>query len=200
MRMPVLAMRSIARSGYLVFPASFNFGRWPRLSKLERRSPAQAESPGHHSGRLIVCQGAFKRLRSTLSALESRPNQAGKAESMRAITVVASLGAGLLAGRALAAELIKPTIDVNDVRVVIHYVSTGDLVILQNKHGAYIDRREIRQDYRHGFSILKTHRETGARTCEIYLPNQKRPREVDDEATLSLGHELLHCLCGDYHR
>ena len=86
------------------------------------------------------------------------------------------------------------------MRVVVNYVSTGELVNLQRKYGADVDLREIRQDYRHGFSILKKNRETGALTCEIYLPNDKRPREVDDEATLSLGHELLHCMRGDYHR
>ena len=42
--------------------------------------------------------------------------------------------------------------------------------------------------------------ETGARTCEIYLPALQRPRDVDDEGTLTLGHELLHCMLGDYHR
>ena len=97
-------------------------------------------------------------------------------------------------------ELMKPTVDFNDMRVVVAYVSTGELVNLQDKYGAHIDRREIRQDYRHGFSILKTNRETGARTCEIYLPNVQRPREVDDEGTLTLGHELLHRMRGDYHR
>jgi hypothetical protein len=99
-----------------------------------------------------------------------------------------------------AGEVMKPTLDVNDMRVVVTYVSTGELVKLQRSYGANVDLREIRQDYRHGFSILKTNRETGARTCEIYLPNDQRPREVDDEATLSLGHELLHCMRGDYHR
>jgi len=73
------------------------------------------------------------------------------------------------------------------------------LVNLQAKYGAHVDRREIRQDYRRGFSILKTNRETSARTCEIYLPNEMRPKKIDDEATLSLGHELLHCMLGDYH-
>ena len=106
----------------------------------------------------------------------------------------------LFAGPVQGGELLKPTIDVNDMRVVITYVSTGELVKLQRKYGAHIDLRDIRQDYRHGFSILKTHRETRARTCVIYLPNERRPREVDDEATLSLGHELLHCMLGDYHR
>ena len=64
---------------------------------------------------------------------------------------------------------------------------------LQAKYGnATIDRRDIRQDHRKGFSVLRANRETGARTCEIYLPNAQRPKEVDDEATLILGHELLH--------
>jgi hypothetical protein len=101
---------------------------------------------------------------------------------------------------AVGGELIKPTLDVSDLRVVVIYVSTGELINLQAKHGARIDRRDVRQAYRHGFSILKTNRETRARTCEIYLPNAQRPTEVDDKATLSLGHELLHCMLGDYHR
>ena len=74
------------------------------------------------------------------------------------------------------------------------------VVNLQSQFGSHIDRREIRQDYRHGFSILKTNRETGARTCEIYLPNDQRPLKVDDVGTMTLGHELLHCMLGDYHR
>ena len=102
--------------------------------------------------------------------------------------------------RPVLAELIKPSLEVTDLRVVVSYVSTGELVNLQARYGARIDRRELRQDYRHGFSILKTNRETGARTCEIYLPNTKRPTEVDDDSTLILGHELLHCMLGDYHR
>lgn len=99
-----------------------------------------------------------------------------------------------------AGEALKPTLDINDMRIVIAYVSTNELANLQSKYGGRIDLREIRQDYRHGFSILKTNRETGARTCEIYLPNDQRPREVDDEGTLTLGHELLHCMRGNYHR
>jgi hypothetical protein len=117
---------------------------------------------------------------------------------LRLISHVALLA--VLTGPAQGGERLTPTIDVKDMRVVVAYVSTGELVNLQAKFGAHIDRRELRQDYRHGFSILKTHRETGARTCEIYLPNEMRPREVDDEPTLSLGHELLHCMLGDYHR
>lgn len=113
---------------------------------------------------------------------------------------VAVIGYAFLAQPLCAGEVIKPTLDVQDMRVVVTYVSTGELVQLQWKYGVDINPRELRQDHRHGFSILKTNRETGARTCEIYLPNQQRARAVDDEGTLTLGHELLHCMLGNYHR
>ncbi len=119
---------------------------------------------------------------------------------MRANLHLAILAQALVAGSVLGEELIKPTLDFSDMRVVVTYVSTGDLANLQDGHGFGLDRREIRQNYRHGFSILKKNRETGALVCEIYLPNELRPREVDDAATLTLGHELLHCMRGDYHR
>ncbi|HVJ31022.1 MAG TPA: hypothetical protein VNA66_11990, partial [Gammaproteobacteria bacterium] len=98
-----------------------------------------------------------------------------------------------------ANEVIKPTLDVQDMRLLVNYVSTGELVKLQRKYGANVSLRDVRQDHRHGFSILKTNRETGARTCEVYLPNEQRPDQVDDAGTLTLGHELLHCMLGDYH-
>jgi hypothetical protein len=118
--------------------------------------------------------------------------------SRRELTVALAAQA-VLPASLFASEIIRPTLDVQDMRVVVSYVSTGELVLLQAKYGANIDRRDIRQDYRHGFSILKTNRETGARTCEVYLPNAQRARKVDDEGTLTLGHELLHCMLGNYH-
>jgi len=113
---------------------------------------------------------------------------------------LAFVAGALLAQPLSANEGIKPTLDVQDMRLVVSYVSTGELVKLQRRYGAHIDLRDVRQDHRHGFSILKTNRETGARTCEVYLPNEQRPDEVDDAGTLTLGHELLHCMIGDYHR
>lgn len=99
-----------------------------------------------------------------------------------------------------SAELLKPIIEVNDMRVVVAFVSSAELAALQRTYGANVDRRYIRQTHRRGFSILRTNTSTGARTCEIYLPEGQRPREVDDDGTLSLGHELLHCMYGRYHR
>jgi len=107
---------------------------------------------------------------------------------------------GLLVQPASASETISPTLHVQDMRVMVSYVSNTEFAELLWKHGASIDQRDVRQGYRHGFSILRTNRETGARTCEIYLPNERRPGKVDDDGTLTLGHELLHCMLGNYHR
>jgi hypothetical protein len=115
-------------------------------------------------------------------------------------TRIGLIACGLLAQSAGADEPIKPTLDVQDMRLLVSYLSTGELVRLQEKYGANVDLRDIRQNHRHGFSILKTNRETGARTCEIYLPMERRPDKVDDTGTLTLGHELLHCMLGAYHR
>jgi hypothetical protein len=113
---------------------------------------------------------------------------------------VTLVGGLLLAQLSYANEVIKPTLDVRELRLVVSYVSTGELIQLQRDYGKHIDLRDVRQNHRHGFSILKTNRETGARTCEVYLPSGQRPGEVDDSGTLTLGHELLHCMLGDYHR
>jgi len=118
----------------------------------------------------------------------------------RALLSALWLAQAAFPARGFGGETIRATLDASDMRIVVSYVSTGQLVNLRSQFGSHIDRREIRQDYRHGFSILKTNRETGARTCEIYLPNDQRPLKVDDVGTMTLGHELLHCMLGDYHR
>jgi hypothetical protein len=115
-------------------------------------------------------------------------------------TGLAFVVVALLAQASWAKEVIKPTLDVQDLRLVVNYVSTGELVQLQRKYGKHIDLHDVAQNHRHGFSILKTNRETGARTCEVYLPTEQRPNSVDDAGTMTLGHELLHCMLGDYHR
>lgn len=47
----------------------------------------------------------------------------------------------------------------------------------------------------HGQAVARPDDE--AYECEIH---SMRPRRVNDNATLTLGHELLHCLWGSYHR
>jgi hypothetical protein len=120
---------------------------------------------------------------------------------MKSAFYTSVLAVALGATLAAIGQRLQPTLAVNDMRLVVLYVSASELTNLQRRYGAAtIDWRDIRQNHRRGFSILRTNRETGARTCEIYLPTQQRPREVDDEGTLSLGHELLHCMLGAYHR
>ena len=48
--------------------------------------------------------------------------------------------------------------------------------------------------------------EKGIQGQALYSPNDNKceiiiyePIKIDDEATLTLGHELMHCLYGDYH-
>jgi hypothetical protein len=113
---------------------------------------------------------------------------------------VAMMGYAFLTQSLCATEGITPTLDVQDLRVIVSYVSTAELAVLQGKYGAHVDLRDLRQNHRHGFSILRRNRETGGRTCEIYLPEEHRPGRVDDRGTLTLGHELLHCMLGAYHR
>jgi hypothetical protein len=113
---------------------------------------------------------------------------------------LAAMACALCADPVLGGELVSPKLDFSDMRVVVVYVSTGELWNLQRKHGTAVDPRDLNLHHRRGFSVLKRNRETGALTCEIYLSNEERPHEVDDAATTSLGHELLHCMLGDYHR
>ncbi len=105
----------------------------------------------------------------------------------------------LLTRPALGGNAIKPRLDFKDFRVVVNYLSPGEFSKLAAKHSGWIDMSDVRQASRLGFSILKKDA-TGAMTCEIYLSNDLRPHYVDDEGTLTLGHELLHCMLGDYHR
>ena len=118
---------------------------------------------------------------------------------MRPTLRLAVLACSICTGGMSRGEVIQPTIDLREVRVVVTHVSTNELVNLQRRHGVHVDLRGGR-GHRHGFTIVKRNLKTGVFTCEIYLPNDKRPRNVDDEATLVIGHEFLHCLLGEYHR
>ena len=119
--------------------------------------------------------------------------------ALRPTLRLAALACLTCAGAASGGELIKPTIELNDLRVVVTYLSTGELLILQRRYGHRVDLRNIRQSHYNGLTIVKRNLKTGAFTCEIYLPNENPPRLVDDKATLILGHEFLHCLLGEYH-
>ena len=112
---------------------------------------------------------------------------------------LAALAYSLCAGAAASGgEPIKSITEFNDLRVVVTRLSNVELVSLQRRHGVRVNLRGARHGHQ-GFTIVKRNVKTGALTCEIYLPSDKRPRTVDDEATLTIGHEFLHCLLGEYH-
>jgi hypothetical protein len=80
----------------------------------------------------------------------------------------------------------KSVAAVETVTVRIHWVSTGELRAAAREVG------QRPQTAPKAFSILRMSPETGAYSCDIYMP--KRPERLKDEATASLGHEISHCL------
>lgn len=48
----------------------------------------------------------------------------------------------------------------------------------------------------HGFSICDRREDANIAYCDIYLV---MPRRIDDEHTMTLGHEVLHGILGIYH-
>lgn len=75
--------------------------------------------------------------------------------------------------------------------------------------------RQVQDRYRQVHNLPRSHDLTGLQgfavwyewpsgepenteyTCDIHVV---QPRRVDDNNTLTLGHELLHCIYGSYHR
>ena len=97
------------------------------------------------------------------------------------------------------AQRIAPTIDIKSIRLEITWVNHAELVRIRNRYerSATSVREGALGESRkrvHGFSILR--RRDDGYTCELYVV---RPEGVNDPATSTLGHELLHCLLGNYH-
>jgi len=101
---------------------------------------------------------------------------------------------------AAAAQRLSPTIDITTIRLEIIWVENAtELARVRSRYerpvasvreGALPDaRRRV-----HGFSILR--KRADGYTCELYAV---KPETVNDSATATLGHELLHCLLGAYH-
>ena len=76
--------------------------------------------------------------------------------------------------------------EVGTVTVHVHWVSVDELRVAARSVG----KRPQAEPF--GFSVLRKNLETGAYTCDIYMPRQ--PTRVDDRVTNYLGHELAHCL------
>lgn len=65
-------------------------------------------------------------------------------------------------------------------------------------------RRQDDPDSRHGFALWPEWRDVdgnavndgGKWTCDVHI---LEPKYIDDERTLTLGHEMVHCIYGSYH-
>jgi hypothetical protein len=95
-------------------------------------------------------------------------------------------------------EDIRPTIDFRAVKLEVTWVeSNAEIEHARKRYGAEIEEEGHRRvpQKPEGFAVLV--RSDGAFVCRLWV---LQPGNVDDERTTALGHELLHCLVGAYHR
>jgi hypothetical protein len=85
-----------------------------------------------------------------------------------------------------AGDVWTTVADVESVTVRIHWVTVAELRAAAAKVGKRPPSEPL------GFSVLRKEIHTGAYACDIYMLH--RPQRVDDHATVSLGHEISHCL------
>jgi len=78
---------------------------------------------------------------------------------------------------------------------VVWVESPAEIEKIRQQYGVNTDLGRFRPQRAEGFSVLV--RADGALVCRIWVP---RPRNVDDDRTTALGHELAHCLLGNYHQ
>lgn len=81
-----------------------------------------------------------------------------------------------------------PEFELQNVGITVHWFDTVEA--LRDDIGELEDERI------HAASECETKPEFNISYCDVYLV---RPGAVDDDATLSLGHEILHGLWGTYH-
>ena len=101
------------------------------------------------------------------------------------------------------AEWIDPTLDLASVLVEVTWVADErELADIRKRYETPLQRSKAGastygkrpDDGILSFSVLG--KRDGNWVCLIFA---RHPQRVDDERTLQLGHELVHCLLGDYH-
>ena len=107
---------------------------------------------------------------------------------LTAVLTISALGA-------TAQTRISPTLELASLRVEVTWVtSSADMDALRLQYGRRPAIDNVIRTRLTGFSVLA--RRDGEYFCLLFL---QRPRRIDDDRTLALGHELLHCLLGSYH-
>lgn len=76
--------------------------------------------------------------------------------------------------------------EVSEVEVRVHWVSMTELRAVARTYGKQSKSKAA------GFAVLKWNPETDEVVCELFLT--ARPTRVDDRATMTIGHEMAHCL------
>ena len=103
----------------------------------------------------------------------------------------------------MAAELIEPTLDLSAVLVEVTWVADSlELAEIRKRYESRLQRSQAgprlgpyrRDDGVKSFSVLG--KRNGEWVCLIFA---ERPQVVNDSRTTYLGHELAHCLLGEYH-
>lgn len=95
---------------------------------------------------------------------------------------------------ATSASELRSTLELSALRVEVTWVeSAAEMNALRRQYGQPPIDTVIRTRLT-GFSVLG--RRDGEYVCLLFV---QRPRRVDDERTTALGHEMLHCLTGEFH-
>lgn len=102
----------------------------------------------------------------------------------------------LLSRGAFAAGTVSPTLNLEAVKIEVTWVeSRADMIRLRREHGQPPLEDPVFRSRLTGFSILG--KRDGEYVCLLFV---QKPERVDDDRTTALGHEIAHCLLGDYHR
>ena len=111
------------------------------------------------------------------------------------------LGLALLAGPAWS-DPIRPTLELAAVRLEVTWVhSSSELARIRRQYERPVGDSRSRAgiggglDQLRGFSVLG--KRNGEYVCLVYI---YKPLILDDDRTRALGHEMLHCLLGEYHQ
>lgn len=106
------------------------------------------------------------------------------------IALIFVMAAFLLMSCSRKDEAIVPEWDYTgqQIQLTVHVFAT-----IREKHRAIEARGYAVDPSLAGFAIMSP----SDTVCEIFIV---RPKNIDDENTLTLGHEVLHCLYGRYHK
>lgn len=96
---------------------------------------------------------------------------------------------------------IRPTLELTAVRIEVTWVhSASELARIRRQYERPVSYSRSRAgiggglDRLRGFSVLG--KRNGEHVCLVYI---YRPAILHDDRTRMLGHEMLHCLLGEYH-